>query len=107
MRLTTDMGDWAAIPIRIRIGLVTGVAGAVALGVATGLGLVGLTAGVLLIANFPVVVQWAFTRRRPWWSGGSESGPDILDHHFSRRLAAVALLDAIATVALWTGIVRL
>ena len=107
MRFTTDMGDWRTIPIRLRVALAIGLAGAVALGLATGLGLVGLTTGVLVIANFPVVVQWVFTRRRPWWRGGSEAGPDVLDQDFSRRLAAVTSLDAIAALAVWAGLVRL
>jgi hypothetical protein len=102
VRITTDLGDWGDIPIRVRLAFITIVLLGAGTGIAVGIGWLSLLGGFLLIANGGIAVQWFFTRRRPWWKDEA-GGDDIVDRNFNRRFAIASAIDAVFVVLMLAG----
>lgn len=98
MRVTTDLGDWGSLSLRLRLAFASVILAGFFVGLGVAVGWLSLPAAVLLVGNGGVALQWLFTRRRPWWD--DEPGEDIIDRDLSRRLALALVLDAVWILAL-------
>jgi hypothetical protein len=107
MRLTTDLGDWKTIPVRLRLAFVFIVVFGFVTGSAIGVGLLGLPVGALILANGGILGQWVFTRRRAWWPDEPGWPDDVVDRNSGAGLPAILVVDAAILSMIWLGIVRL
>jgi hypothetical protein len=107
MRVTTDLGDWTDIPMRVRLALIAIVVCGIGTGLAVAGGMIPLVAGALVIVNGGLLGQWAFSRRHPWWPPEPSWPVDPVDRNFGRRLVFTLALDGMAAALIASGIVRL
>ena len=107
LKVTTDMGDWSTIPLRIRLSVVTLIAGASIVGVASGIGLLSITTAVVLLSAVGIAWVLVFDRRRLWWPGEPGVAVDPVAANLVRKVALFAAIGIGAALLGVSGVFAL